>query len=59
MTAGDLEIATLPAVNRPPLQFSERELQPELHHAVASRSDERIAGRDVGRGAAATEPAWA
>ena len=33
----------------------ERELQPELHDAAASRADERIAGRDVGRGAAAAE----
>ena len=37
----------------------ERQLQPELHHAVASRSDERISGRDVGRGAPTTEPSWA
>src|SRR5258708_18559603 len=29
--------------------ISERELQHELHHAGASRADQRIAGRDVGR----------
>jgi hypothetical protein len=33
----------------------ERELQPELHHAAASRTDKRISGRDVGRGAPAAE----
>ncbi len=33
----------------------EHELQPELHHAVASRTDERITGRDVGCGAPAAE----
>jgi len=35
----------------------ERELQPELHVSAASRTDERIAGRDVGRGAPAAESA--
>ncbi len=38
---------------------SEGKLQPELHHAAASRTDEGITGRDVGRGAPTTEPAWA
>src|SRR5437867_13341250 len=42
-----------------PPETSEHQLQPELHHTVASRTDERIAGRDVGRGAPTTEPAWA
>src|SRR5580704_2422592 len=36
---------------------SKRQLQPELHHAAASRTDERIAGRDVGCGAPAAEMA--
>src|SRR6266478_8853951 len=36
--------------------LSERELQPELHHAGASRADQRIAGRDVGSRAPAAEP---
>jgi hypothetical protein len=36
---------------------SEGELHPELHHATASRTDERIAGSDVGCGAPATERA--
>src|SRR6266403_1163286 len=35
----------------------ERKLQPELHVSAASRTDERIAGRDVGRGAPAAESA--
>jgi hypothetical protein len=35
----------------------ERELQTELHHAAASRTDQRIAGRDVGGGAPAAESA--
>src|SRR5258708_36970766 len=39
--------------------ISERELQPELHHAGASRADQRIAGRDVGRRAPAPEPSAA
>jgi len=37
----------------------EHELQPELHHAAASRTDERIAGRDIGRVTAAAEKATA
>ena len=37
----------------------ERELQAELHVSAASRTDERIAGRDVGRGAPAAESAGA
>ena len=41
--------------HRPPQL--ERELQPELHHTAASRTDKRIAGRDVGRGAPAAERA--
>src|SRR5260370_20868739 len=32
-----------------PRKDLEHELQPELHHAAASRPDERIAGRDIGR----------
>src|SRR5882762_2185349 len=35
----------------------EGELQPELHHATASRTDQRIGGRVVGRGAAAAKRA--
>ena len=35
----------------------ERELQPELHVAGASRTDDRIAGCDVGCRAAAAERA--
>jgi len=35
----------------------EAELQPELHDAAASRTDHRIPGRYVGRGATATERA--
>ena len=38
-------------------QKLERELQAELHHAAASRTDERIAGRDVGCGAPGAERA--
>ena len=37
----------------------ELQLQPELQNAWASRTEERVAGRDVGRGASATKPAWA
>ena len=35
----------------------EGEFQPELHHAAASRTDQRIGGRVVGRGAAAAKRA--
>src|SRR5262249_28077937 len=37
---------------------SERQLQAELNHAGASRTEERIAGRDIGRRAPATERGW-
>src|ERR1700694_2113209 len=37
----------------------EGELQSELHHAAASRADQRIAGRDIGCRAPAAEPTWA
>ncbi len=40
-----------------PRKDLEHELQPELHHAAASRPDERIAGRDIGRATAAAESA--
>jgi len=43
---------------RPPEKL-EHQLQPELHHAGASGTDEGIACRDVGCGASTTEPAWA
>ena len=33
----------------------EQDLQPELHRAGVSRTDDRIAGCDIGRGAAAAE----
>ena len=44
---------------RTELQALEHELQAELHRAAVSRTDDRIAGRDIGRGAAAAECARA
>jgi len=37
--------------------MSERELEPDLHVAGATRTDERIAGGDIGCGAPAAERA--
>ena len=54
MSAARCEGTFCPRTSRMEL---EAELQPELHHAAASRTDERISGRDVGRGAPAAENA--
>src|SRR2546426_474574 len=45
----------VPGLRAAPARNSEGELQPELNLAAASRTDDRIAGGDIGRGAPAGE----